>query len=677
MGAGYVASRHLAALRDLPFVEVVGICDTDRKKAEDLAARFGIPGVFSSLAAMADARPQVVHILTPPASHCALALESLDMGCHVFVEKPMAETPEECDRMIAKASEKQLILSVNHSMRFEPPVVAALEHVAKGDCGDILNVSYFRGSDYPPYAGGPPNAIYRQGSYPFRDLGVHAVYLLEAFLGPLRSLSEKHFSTGADPMLTFDEWRASVEGERGTGQILLSWNMHPLQNDLWIQGTRGLIYVDAFLHRCHLFKTYPGPKQLHFILNGMRHAAASLKEIPSFVYRAATKKLKPSPGIYASVQAFHMALANGTPVPVSPEEGRRAVALVSEASRAADAEKDRIEASRLEERPAPARVLVTGASGFLGSALTRRLRSRGECPRVFLRRKAPSGSAAEGLDAVYGSLGEPEAVDRAVAGVEVVYHVGAAMKGWREDFQAGTVWGTKNIIDSCLRHGVKRLVYVSSLGVLDHAGHVDGVPVNEASPLEPNPDLRGLYTQTKLEAERMVIAAAAERDLNAVIIRPGQIFGPGAEKVTPNGVIKLAGQWIVAGSGNRRLPLVYVEDVVDGLLAAETAGAAGRIIHLIDPAPLTQNQYLESCRPALGNTPIRRTPVAFLMFAGWMCDMLAGVLKRSLPLSRYKVRALKPLSPVDVSVAKKELDWTPAVGSQRGLELTFGKFRKT
>jgi predicted dehydrogenase/nucleoside-diphosphate-sugar epimerase len=677
VGAGYVASRHLSALRDLSFVEVVGICDTDRKKAEELAARFSIAGVFPSLQAMAGARPQVVHIMTPPASHCALALEALDMGCHVFVEKPMAETAEECDLMIAKADEKRLVVSVNHSMRFEPAVVAALDHVAKGHCGDILNASYFRGSDYPPYAGGPRSAVYRQGSYPVRDLGVHAAYLLEAFLGPLRWLSERHYSTGNDPMLTFDEWRISVEGKNRTGEILLSWNMHPLQNDLWVQGTRGLLYVDAFLQRCHLHRTYPGPKQLHFIINGMRHAAASLKEIPSFVCRAATGKLKPSPGIYASVVAFHKALAAGTPVPVSPEEGRRAVALVAEISREADADKDRIESARLAERPAPARVLVTGASGFLGSALTRRLRERGENPRVFLRRPAAKGSAADGLDAVYGSLGEPEAVDRAVAGVEIVYHVGAAMKGWREDFQAGTVWGTRNIIDACLRHGVRRLIYVSSLGVLDHASHADGVAVNEASPVEPYPDQRGLYTQTKLEAERMVLAAVAERGLEAVVIRPGQIFGPGAEKVTPNGVIKLAGRWIVAGDGTRRLPVVYVEDVVDGLLAAETAPAApGKVIHLIDPAPLSQNQYLDWCRLALGNTPIRRTPVRFLMFAGWMCDVLSGVMKRSLPLSRYKVRALKPLSPVDVSLAKETLGWTPNIGSKRGLELTFGRFRE-
>ncbi|HEX4137084.1 MAG TPA: NAD-dependent epimerase/dehydratase family protein [Bryobacteraceae bacterium] len=670
VGAGYVASRHLAALRDLPFVNVVGICDVDRKKAEDLAARFKIPGVFSSLSEMAGASPQVVHILTPPSSHCALTLEALDMGCHVFVEKPMAETAEECDRMMARAREKRLILSVNHSMRFEPAVVAALDHVAKGHCGDILSAYYFRGSDYPPYPGGPRSAVYRQGSYPFRDLGVHAVYLLEAFLGPIEKLSERHYGTGRDPMLTFDEWRASVEAQHGTGEILLSWNMHPLQNDLWVHGTRGILHVDAFLQRCHLHRTYPGPKQLHFIVNGLRHAMASLKEIPSFVIRAATGKLKPSPGIYASVVAFHQALAAGAPAPVSPEEGRRAVALVAEASRAADEEKDRIEAARREELPAPARILVTGAAGFLGSALTRRLRELGEAPRVFLRRQAAAGSAADGLDAVYGSLGEPDAVDRAVAGVEVVYHVGAAMKGWREDFEAGTIWGTRNIIEACLKHGV-RLVYVSSLGVLDHAGHVDGVTVNEMSPVEPHPRLRGLYSQTKLEAEQMVLAAIAERGLKAVVVRPGQIFGPGAEQVTPNGVIKVAGKWILAGSGQRPLPLVYRDDVVDALLlAAESGPALGHIVNVVDTIAVTQNEYLRYQLPAVG-AKVWKVPVSFLLFAGAGVEMLGKALKRDVPLSRYKIRALKPLSRIDPANVEKLLGWKPKVGVKEGLVRTF------
>jgi 2-alkyl-3-oxoalkanoate reductase len=165
---------------------------------------------------MAEAQPKVIHILTPPGSHAALALEALEMGCHVFVEKPMAETVADCDRMIRSAREKGLVLSVNHSARMDPIVLEALEMIRKGACGDVKAVDFFRSSDYQAYSGGP--AIpphFRNGSYPFQDLGVHGLYLLEAFLGPIRHADTRYYASGTgDPNLVFDEWRTLVETDR-------------------------------------------------------------------------------------------------------------------------------------------------------------------------------------------------------------------------------------------------------------------------------------------------------------------------------------------------------------------------------------------------------------------------------------------------------------------------------
>src|ERR1043166_4652088 len=105
VGAGYVATHHLRALRDLPFVETVGIADLDETRARELASKFGVTGVYRDLSHMREALPDVIHVLTPPASHKTLALEALAMGCHVLVEKPMAESEEECAERIARAAE--------------------------------------------------------------------------------------------------------------------------------------------------------------------------------------------------------------------------------------------------------------------------------------------------------------------------------------------------------------------------------------------------------------------------------------------------------------------------------------------------------------------------------------------------------------------------------------------
>src|SRR5437899_748897 len=153
VGAGYVSAYHARALRSLPFIEIIGIADLDKERAGKIAQEFAIPRVYPSLEAMSETRPDVIHILTPPGSHAALAIQAMEMGCHVFVEKPMAETVADCDRMIACARERGLVLSINHSARLDPIVLQALDLIRDGACGQVLAVDFLRSSDYMPYSG--------------------------------------------------------------------------------------------------------------------------------------------------------------------------------------------------------------------------------------------------------------------------------------------------------------------------------------------------------------------------------------------------------------------------------------------------------------------------------------------------------------------------------------------
>ena len=384
-----------------------------------------------------------------------------------------------------------------------------------------------------------------------------------------------------------------------------------------------------------------------------------------------TKRLVPSPGIHVSIVKFYEALQRGEAPPVPAEEGAHVVKLLAPVSQETDrARNEFFEAHRPQKQ---ARVLLTGAQGVLGRAALKRLLEQGETVRILIRRESPQLEANPMLDVVYGDLGDPKAVDTAVAGVEVVYHVGAAMKGGPMEFNGGTIVATRNVIDACLRHAVKRLVYVSSMILLDYAGHQEGVVVNEDSPYEPRPAERGLYTQTKLEAERMVLTAIHENALPAVILRPGQIFGPGAEHVAPTGAIGLAGRWIVAGRGDLPLGLVYVDDVADALvLAGDRLEALGKVIQLVDPTVITQNEYVTAAqRSRPGMVQTMRVPQWFLMLAALGVEMLGAILKRAVPLTRYRVRSLRPLFPCDTSRAKTMLGWSPNIGVRRGLEITY------
>lgn len=672
VGAGYVARYHLAALKRLDFVDIVGICDLDRALAESLAGEFGVPVVASTLAELAAQKPDAVHVLTPPASHCALALEALDMGAHVLVEKPMAETVEECDRMIARAAQTGRVLSVNHSDRLDPVVMKALSKVEDGTCGELVAVDVLRSSDYPAYAGGPLPAMVTQGSYPFRDLGVHALYTLEAFLGEIRAFDASCRSSGTQPNLRFDEWHGTATCERGVGRMLLSWNVRPMQSRLIVHGTRAVVEVDRFLQICRVTRVLPGPKFIGIVLSAFLNALVDVFRIPFNVLRFATGSLKPSPGIQTGAAEFARALHEGRPPPVPAEEGRRAVAWMTTVCGDADAERTRELAARYVDLP-PVDALVTGAAGFLGRRVVAALRERGQSVRVLLRRPSPT-LEAQGVQVVVGDLGDPKIVRHAVQGAGVVYHVGAAMRGSPRDFEAGTVWGTRNVVDACVEHDTRRLVYVSSMSVFDHAGRADDAVMREDSPLEPHPERRGAYTQTKLTAERHVLDAVRERGLRAVLIRPGQIFGPGAEKVTPNGTLALAGRWVAVGAATQTLPLVYVDDVVDALLLAATApGIEGQVFNIVDPQPVTQDDYLDRAKSKLGEElKVVRVPTGVFMALARGVELLGTVLRRDVPLTRYRVRSLRPLANFDIAAAQSRLGWSPRVGVVRGLEQTFG-----
>lgn len=673
VGAGYVATHHLAALKALDFVEVVGIADSNLEAARALAQRHGVPLAAASLAELAPARPQAVHILTPPSSHAPLTLAALEMGCHVLVEKPMADTVADCETMIAKAREKHLQLGVNHSDLFDPVLMQALDAVRDGRIGEVVSVDIIRNSEYPAYAGGPLPGSVTQGSYPFRDLGVHGLYTIEAFLGPVTGLAVDYQSRGTDPNLHFDEWQAQARTAKGIGRLLLSWNARPMENRVFVRGTQGTIEVDRFLQTCRIHGVLPGPKFIGIMINAWISALKDVFRIPWNIVRFATGMLKPSPGIRRGAQDFAKAVRDNATPPFPGEDALRIARLLEPVCAAPDRERLQGLEDRYVDLP-PADALVTGAAGFLGRKLVARLRAQGKTVRVLVRKPVAAYASDAGIQMVVGDLGEPRMVMHAVAGARIVYHVGAAMRGSVRDFEAGTTWGTRNMIAACLAAKPERLVYVSSMSVFDHAGRDPKGTMTESSALEPSPQLRGAYTQTKLDAERVVQKAIAEQGLPAVILRPGQIFGPGAEKVTPNGVIGLAGRWVAIGSGSMTIPVVYVDDVVDALLlAAEAPGAVGGLFNVVDTAPVTQQEYLDRVRGKLGaELKLLRVPTWTFMTLGFGVEQLGKVLKRDVPLTRYRVRSLRPLANFDTRAARERLGWTPRVGAKAGLDATFG-----
>ena len=676
VGAGYISEFHARAVQRVPNARIVGIADPVDSRATALAARFSIPKVFPTMEAMLNDGVDVIHILTPPDTHAQLAITALKNGCHVLVEKPLATNTEEVDRISAAAADAQKSVCVNHSMLYDRFVSKALNLVRSGAIGEPITFDYFRSSEYPPYRGGPLPVHYQDGGYPFLDQGIHALYLAESFLGPIEDAKAFYTTHGGDSNLLFDEWRVAAQCQHGTANIQISWNVRPLQNWFVVQGTKGVVRANLFAMWVTHTPQLPLPKAPARALQAMTEGLSICAQVPANVARFAAKKIVQYDGLHSLVGAFYSALQTGAPMPIPVEQARSTVYWTNRVSRQADAAKITFQARF--RSVGDAKVLVTGANGLIGRHLVHRLLQEGKRVRLLVRRQpAPEFMNDGNIEVFLGDLGDPAAVDRAVAGAEMVYHVGAAMKGGAHDYERGTVCRTQNIVDSALRHNVQRLVYISSLSCLHAAVARRGSVITEDWPIEPSPRKRGAYTQAKTAAEKIVLDAVQDRHLRAVVLRPGRVFGPGMTLLTPEVARKMGNFFVVLGDGTRELPLVYVEDVIDAIvLAAEASEFDGSVFHIVDRTRITQNQVVRDYVSKNAKTAkVVHLPLAIVYSLALGFELLSRILNRPVPLSIYRVKsALAPMQ-FDCSRAENDLGWQPRVGVASGLQETMAAER--
>jgi nucleoside-diphosphate-sugar epimerase len=223
------------------------------------------------------------------------------------------------------------------------------------------------------------------------------------------------------------------------------------------------------------------------------------------------------------------------------------------------------------------RAFVTGGTGFLGSRVIKRLLARGD-EVVALAREGAKADELEksGVEVLRGDLGDLEAVLPRVAECDVVYNVGARVVSsgpWDEFFRVN-VEAVQRLMDAALAGKAKRFVHVSSLGIFEIDR--DGMDVSDESDYDRRPLLRGNYTRSKLDADRLA-CSAVRAGRPVVVVRPGVLFGPNhpQQNVFLGRVKKFLRPDLLAvvSSPGYRVPLIYVENAADAVVLA---GGAGR-----------------------------------------------------------------------------------------------------
>lgn len=321
--------------------------------------------------------------------------------------------------------------------------------------------------------------------------------------------------------------------------------------------------------------------------------------------------------------------------------------------------------------------LVSGATGFLGSRLALALKNHGGDVRALARPgRDVSGLEAAGIEIAPGDLGDGEALVRAAAGREVVFHTAGKVGDWggAEEFRRTNVEGTAAVIAACRRAGVRRLVHLSSLTVLGLPRR--GGTIDEETP--PAPRAADPYTRSKIAGEEQVRRANGLDGLETVVVRPGVIWGPGDTTFLPRFAALLRrGRMILVGGGRNRVALSHVDNLVQGLLlAAAVPMAAGQVYHLTDGEEITAAEAFRLLAQTL------RLPCAFrslpfpLVFAlAASLEAWARLRRQDTPpaLTRYGVRLVASDGRYDIGKARRELGYRPRVTFGQGVAALAGE----
>lgn len=319
------------------------------------------------------------------------------------------------------------------------------------------------------------------------------------------------------------------------------------------------------------------------------------------------------------------------------------------------------------------KALVTGGGGFLGGALVRRLLGRGDSVRS-LSRGAHFGLEKLGVAALRGDVADAEAVSRAVEGMDVVFHTAAKAGVWgpAEDYHQANVVGTRNVVDACRRHGIKRLVFTSSPSVVFDGKDMEGVDESAPYPARFAAD----YPRTKAEAEKLVLAANGP-ELATTALRPHLVWGPGDNHLVPRIVSRAReGRLMRLGGPVKKVDSTYIDNAAEAhLLAADRlapgAPPAGKAYFISNGEPLPVWELVDRILAAAGLPPLKRSVHPKLAYAaGWALELAYGFFdaEGEPPMTRFVAEELSTSHWFDLGAAKRDLGYQPRVSIAEGLK---------
>lgn len=323
------------------------------------------------------------------------------------------------------------------------------------------------------------------------------------------------------------------------------------------------------------------------------------------------------------------------------------------------------------------KILITGASGFIGRALTRKLLSSGHRLRLLTRSKRTieeSIAASPQVEIFEGDLTKPDTLDGLLNRIEVVYHLAGILGQadisdevyWSVNFQA-----TKNILDACLQQGrIKRFIHCGSAGV---QGPINNPPADESYPYAPS----NIYETTKTEAEKAVLEFHKQNGLPVVVLRPEFVYGPGDLHVLGLFQAISQGRFLLFGGGKSWLHPTYIDDVIQGLeLALKYDKAIGQVYIIAAERAVTVKELSDQIAKTLGAAPSRSVPVWFAWLAAISFEMVGRIFSIDVPFNRARFKYFTENRSFNINKAREGLGYRPQFDLEKGIRTTIAWYKQ-
>ena len=633
LGGGRMAHQHATAIRLQPRARFVAVGDP-YLSPEEIRERFGaaVEGFRSAEELLARARPDVVHIVSPPNTHFPLAKLCLQNGASVYVEKPFAPTAREAAELIDIAESKNLRVCAAHQVLYQ----RAGQHYQTWlpMIGDLIHVeSYFSFKPVRrrPDGGSPLSAVDQ-----LVDILPHPVYLL---------LSALERDANATPEITAldvapeGEVRAVIRSGRTLATLIVSLRARPVESYLRVVGTNGSVTADFILG--DVVKSLgPGASAPAVIVKPFSTSWQKYWGSFAGLFRLLFRRQKSYPGLGELLTMLYDSVRNDTAPPLSRRSIMNTVSLCEQiAAQLAAADARAEEAARivLEERsrglpaPDPGRgtIFVTGGSGFLGKRVLEELRDDGWRVRAAVRRTPSARNRVPGIDYVEADLGRGIA-PALLSGVSVVAHCAAETAGNQQAHERNTVVATRNLLDSMEAAGVKQLVNIGSVAVLRPGASVQ----RENSPVDRGNLSRGPYVWAKAEAEALADERAARGTLDVRTIRLGPLVD--FTDYTPPGRLGRDVSRLFVAMGSRRSALSVCDTRTAARVIRHYANdfaAAPLCVNLVEVPATTRGDLADRLRAT-------RPELKFFWMPFWMLKTVSVLATGLQKLLRPKHPAL-------------------------------------